>query len=130
MSEELKLVLDELSRIRKEAREDLGRVHDRIDKGLTETAASAAESAAFQASTNIKLTGIERRFDIQNGRLAKAEADMESFRRAMNIREGEAAMRHRLIVKLATALRVLREASPWIVATVATGMGAAALWRG
>lgn len=110
-SNQFQALLDVLETSRKEHREDLGRVHDRLDKAMTEATTAAIQSAAFQATTNIELKNIGGRFDIQNGRLYKAEQDLLALKARESFSQGEIAMRMRLINGLKAVAGLLTK--PW-----------------
>jgi hypothetical protein len=124
-AQELQAILGAIDVSRTEHREDLLRVHARLDEAMTAATGAATQSVAFQATTAIELKNIGGRFDIQNGRLFKAEQEILALKAAKSFSDGEIAMREKFISAGKTVAGILTK--PWFYAflTMAGGIAVA-----
>ncbi|MCC6961182.1 MAG: hypothetical protein IT301_15150 [Dehalococcoidia bacterium] len=121
---ELQAILTAMEESRKEHRQDLGRVHDRLDKAMSEATSAATQGVVFQAATTNELKNIGARFDIQNGRLYKAEQEILAMKARASFSEGEIAAREKLLGMAKAVAGVVKQPWPWAFLAIA---GSAAL---
>ena|SRR5690242_3221145 len=123
--QELQAILGAIDAARDEHRQEMTAVHRRLDEAMTAATGAATQSVSFQAATAIELKNIGGRFDIQNGRLFKAEQEILALKAAKSFSDGEIAMREKFISAGKTEAGILTK--PWFYAflTMAGGIALA-----